>query len=482
MLADSDKFDFIPLPENIHNENSNDIVEIKMTKKEKNFLNHKRKRSPEISLINMTKEELIKEENSEIKFKFQDFSKNALSVIFSYLTFNDLLKLKNVGSRNIYNYIKEIIEIKKNKGCFKLKLMKTIKANIPLSDSDSIPCKKYFFSNLIYSDSIPSNSHIKYMIYHKQSNKYYCLMKNAFNYYFCSCTKEEISKNGNKNYSILFSIKELDYIEKFQFIDENRVAFFSLNELIIYYISNNDFKYNIIYLSHTCDFILFKKNLNLLVIPHSSYQYISFFLLSRSSPKKIKKEKNKLNIQHKINCDCKNGQIIDMCGNSICYFCSCIKHVKIIGCKKMQFIKIIYLDSNIKNVEFNKKYLIIYTTDNCINFFDSKKFEKKYDYKLGKCNIRNILLFEPFYLDNIFFMIKSNNKSCLIYIEKNTSFVIPIDNEINKEEIKQNNYISNSLNKQIKEDNDTMFEINSKMICAEYAKNEFIINDYSLIL
>ena len=118
MLSDNDKFDFLPLPEKNNNENNNDVIEVKITKKEKNYLNHKRKRSPEISLISniMIKEE----ENSEIKFKFQDFSKNAFSVIFSYLTFNDLLKLKNVGSRNIYNYIKEIIEIKKNKGCFKL--------------------------------------------------------------------------------------------------------------------------------------------------------------------------------------------------------------------------------------------------------------------------------------------------------------------------------------------------------------------------
>ena len=485
MLSESDKFDFLPVSEKNNNENRNEVIEVKITKKEKNYLNHKRKRSPEISLIsNIVNKE---EEKKEIKFKFQDFSKNALSVIFSFLTFNDLLKLKNVGCRNIYNYINELIEMKKNKGCFKLKLMKSIKANIPLSDSDSIPCKKYFCSNLIYSDSIPVNSHIKYMIYHKQSNKYYCLMKNAFNYYFCSYTKEEILANKYKNYTILFSIKELDYIEKFQFIDENKVAFFSLTKIALYDISNsNNYKYNIIYLSHTCDYILFKKNLNLLVIPHSSYQYISFFALKNSSPKRIKKEKNKINIQHKINCDCKNGQIIDMCDNLICYFCSCINNVKIIDCKKMGFVKNIKLNSNIKNVEFNKKYLIVYTDDNCLNFFDSKTFEKKYDYKLdklGKCDIKNILLFEPFYYDNIFFIIKNNNKSCLVYIENsNCDSFIPIDNEINIEEIKPNNYISNSLNKQIKEDDDTMFEINTKMICGEYPKNEYIISDYTLVL
>ena len=116
MLDNSDKFDFIPLPENINfNENSNVVIEIKLTKKEKNYLNHKRKRSPEISLIsNIVNKE---EEKKEIKFKFQDFSKNALSVIFSFLTFNDLLKLKNVGCRNIYNYIK-IDEVNQSKYSF----------------------------------------------------------------------------------------------------------------------------------------------------------------------------------------------------------------------------------------------------------------------------------------------------------------------------------------------------------------------------
>ena len=50
MLDNSDKFDFIPLPENINfNENSNVVIEIKLTKKEKNYLNHKRKRAEKCS-------------------------------------------------------------------------------------------------------------------------------------------------------------------------------------------------------------------------------------------------------------------------------------------------------------------------------------------------------------------------------------------------------------------------------------------------
>ena len=480
MLADIDNCCFLSFSENINNENSNDILKKKKTKKEKKYLNHKRKRISKIINL-MTDEKLIEKDNS--KFKLQDFSKNALSVIISYLSFDDVLKLKNVGSRNIYNYIQELIELKRSKGCFKLNLKKSIKAKIPLSDSDSIPCKKYFYSNMVDMDFIPSKPHIKYMIYHKQSNKYYYLFKQVFNYYFCSCDKDEITDKEYENYVILFKIKELDYVQKFQFIDENKVAFFSIYKVIVYDISNDEYKYNIIYLSHTCDFILFKKNLNLLIIPHSYYDYISFFVLNKSSTKGITKEKKKIVIQHENNCESKNGQIIELCGNLIGYFCSCFNYVKILDCKKIEFVKNIKLNSNIKNVEFNKKYLIVYTDDNSINFFDSITFENKYDFKLGNCDIKDILLFEPSYFDNIFLLIKNNNKSCLIYFEKDNFFsFIPIDNEINNKGIKNNDYITNSLSKQINIDNDSMLEINTKIICTEYSKNEYIINNYTLIL
>ena len=174
MLDDIDNCCFLSFSENIKDEKSNNILKIKKAKKEKKYLNHKRKRISKIINL-MPEEKLIEEDRS--KFRLQDFSKNALSVIVSYLSFDDMLKLKNVGSRNIYNYIKELIDIKRSKGYFKLKLKKSIKANIPLSDSDSIPCKKYFYSNMVDMDFVPLKSNIKYMIYHKQSNKYYYYLK-----------------------------------------------------------------------------------------------------------------------------------------------------------------------------------------------------------------------------------------------------------------------------------------------------------------
>ena len=480
MLGGNTHYDFLPLSENINNEIANSILKFSVTKKEKQYLNHKRKRISDNVLTDVKK--LIDEEDS--KFKLQDFSKYVLSVIFSFLSFDELLKLKNVGCRNIHNYIIELFGIKRSKGCFKFKLMKSIKTNVFLSDkSSSNLSKNYLFSNLIDMVTVPSLTHIKYMIYHKQSNKYYFLLKQIFNYYFCSCDKNEVTENGNMNYNILIKIKELEYVHNFQFIDDNKVVFFSLNTILLYDISNDLYKYNIIYLSHTCDFILFKKNLNLLVVPHSSYQFISFFDLNKAKTKKIKKEKCKITIMHEKNCSCENAEIVDICENLICYFCPCFNYVKIIDCKKMKFIEDIKLNSNVKNVELNNKYLIVYTADNSINFFDKLTLDKRYNFKLGNCGIKKILLFEPSYFHNIFLVIKNNNESCLMYIESDKYFsYVLIDNEICIQEMKNNKFITNSFNNQTKDDDDIMLEIKTKLIYTEYPERDYIINDYSLIL
>ena len=96
-----------------------DINMINSSKKNKKLLNQKRKREEDNEFIidNNIQNKLIKEENNnEIKlFKFQDFPKNYLIVIFSYLDFGDLLKIKNIGCRNVRNFINEIIETKKSK-------------------------------------------------------------------------------------------------------------------------------------------------------------------------------------------------------------------------------------------------------------------------------------------------------------------------------------------------------------------------------
>ena len=113
----------------------------------KNYLNVKRKRSPykketgiqstekvqnkNKSNFNFSKKkektntpEIKKEEKHPNTIKFQNFSNNIFSIIFSYLRIDDLLKLKNIGSHNIRKYINESFELMKdsNKGLILNKL------------------------------------------------------------------------------------------------------------------------------------------------------------------------------------------------------------------------------------------------------------------------------------------------------------------------------------------------------------------------
>ena len=149
----------------------------------------------------------------------------------------------------------------------------------------------------------------------------------------------------------------------------------------------------------------------------------------------------------------------------------------------MKFIEDIKLNSNVKNVELNNKYLIVYTADNSINFFDKLTLDKRYNFELGNCGIKKILLFEPSYFHNIFLVIKNNNESCLMYIESDKYFsYVLIDNEICIQEMKNNKFITNSFNNQTKDDDDIMLEIKTKLIYTEYPERDYIINDYSLIL
>ena len=85
------------------------------------FLKIKRKRSPLkdnsfISSKNSKKKKIGNEETDEnIKFKFQNFSKNIFSIILAYLKIDDILKLKDVGSSNIHFVIRELLLNLKNK-------------------------------------------------------------------------------------------------------------------------------------------------------------------------------------------------------------------------------------------------------------------------------------------------------------------------------------------------------------------------------
>ena len=220
-----------PLKESINNINS--LFKGKTSKKNRRLLNNKRKREFK-SVSNIIKRRIIDEENNSNNkavpnsFKFQEFSKNALSLIFAYLDIDDILKLKNIGCRNVRNYINEIFQEKRNNGHFNLKLISSKKPNNNIMDSDSFPCKKYFYKNSLINCDVQKKSWIRYILYHKPSNKIYYLVKSIFNNYFCSCDTNKIITEKNWEEDIIFKINYLAYFKNFQFIDENKVEFFSL--------------------------------------------------------------------------------------------------------------------------------------------------------------------------------------------------------------------------------------------------------------
>ena len=474
----------LSFPENFLDKYENTFSIISSPRNGKKYLNHKRKRSGVDKLDNtqnkLTKEDNINNSNNN-SFKFQDFPKSLLSIIFTYLSFDDLLKLKSLGCRNTYNYLNEIIEIKKSEGCYNFNPINSMKLPNFNFDNDSVSSKKYFYSNVINKNNVPKELKIKYIIYHESSNKNYYLIKTPLFYYFCSCDTDKIITKDNWADDILFKIREIDYFEKFQFINNSKVVIFSIKKILLYDLSNEEYKYNIISLSFSCDFVLFKMNLNLLIVPDLSCQFISFYSINKYLPKRVKKEKNKMEITHVDKKLCNNGHVIDLYDNLICIFCSCSKYVIIFDCKKKKAIKNIKFNYNIKNIEFNNKYLIVYTSDNSINFFDNLNFLPIFNLNLEKIGIKYISMIEPSLFDNIFLAIRTNKKICVIYMENNSFFsFVTLDNELNINENQKIQFIGNKLIKGKNEDNEDIYRLKVKIISSKDCDsiNEYFINDY----
>jgi len=461
-----------------------DINMINSSKKNKKLLNQKRKREEEDNefiIDNDIQNKLIKDENNnEIKsFKFQDFPKNYLIVIFSYLDFGDLLKIKNIGCRNVRNYINEIIETKKSKGYFNLRLTSSMKTNSFIFDKDSAPSKQYFYLNILNNYGVQNKLRIIYLIYNKSSNKNYYLIKTCFSYYFCACDISKKIASSNWKEDILFKIKELRHFDKFQFIDDSKVIFFSLNVLLLYDLNNNDYKYHLFHLGYNSDFVIFKKNINILIVPHIAFNCISFYSINKSLPKNVIKEKYKKEIIH-CNKTCENGQVIDLLNNLVCYFCSCSHIVKIFDVKKKEIIDNIKLENSIENIDLNERYLIVYTANNSLNFFDKNNFVLKFAFNLDKNGIKYMSLIKPFY-DNIFLIVKKNNKMCLMYLENNSYFsFVPLDNQLSVNVIENKKFIVNSLFKGKIVDEEILFKLNTKIIYKSdfNSVNEYFISDF----
>jgi len=384
------------------------------TKKNRNYLRLKRKRSP-INLKNNSFERTKKKEKSNnnnnfIKEKkaektedvistinFQDLSKNVLSIITSYLRIDDLLKLKNIGSHKIRLYIIELFELMKNNHNYFI--LKKVQSNkiVFFNKYDSLLSKHYFIKNSYINElNFKNKLEIKYILYREENNKIYYLIRCLFYTFFC-CSEID-DKDIDCLEDSLFKLPENDYYDKFQFIEDfntNEVSIFSINKILLYdiYTKNKDY---IIYLSYSCDFIFYKKELKLLIAPNSSGNKIEFYKIS--SLKNIKFPLGNLDInsnedEYKDGCDILN--LNDYTNdkdfvNLICAYNFRSKKIIIFDCKKMKNIKVLYTNSNIIKININKLYLIVYSENKSLNFYSLSLKQNNEFLFLNTFNLNNI--------------------------------------------------------------------------------------------
>ena len=214
-------------------------------------------------------------------------------------------------------------------------------------------------------------------------------------------------------------------------------------------------------------------------MPHIAFDCISFYSINKSLPKNVIKEKYKKEIIH-CNKTCENGQVIDLFNNLVCYFCSCSYIVKIFDVKKKEIIDNINIENSIENIDLNERYLIVYTANNSLNFFDKNNFVLKFAFNLDKNGIKYMSLIKPFY-DNIFLIVKKNNKMCLMYLENNSYFsFVPLDNQLSVNIIENKKFIVNSLFKGKIVDDEILFKLNTKIIYKSdfNSVNEYFISDF----
>ena len=447
------------------------------TKKNRNYLRLKRKRSPinnDIISFERTKKKekcnkLIKEKKAEDfnTIKFQDLSKNVLSIITSYLRIDDLLKLKNIGSHKIRLYIIELFELMKNNNNFFI--LKEVKSNkiLFLNKYDSLLNKNYFIKNAYLNElNFKKKYEIKYILYQAKNNKIYYLIRCLLYTFFCY--SEIDGKDIDLLKSSMIKLPENDYYEKFQFVEEfnsNEVSIFSLNKILLYniYTKNKDY---VIYLSYSCDFVFYKKELKLLIAPYSSGNKIEFYKIN--SIKNIKFPLGKLDINSNedeggIIVENKNGCDILNLGdynngkefvNLICVYNFRSKKIIIFDCKKMKSIKVIYTNSNIIKVNINELYLIVYSENKSLNYYSlSLKQNDEFSF-LNTFNLNNIcsnldniihlsLINSSNLINNTYILLmnfpeKKRTKPFILYLEKLNdkndfyySFV-PLENNINE--------------------------------------------------
>lgn len=505
----------------------------------KKYLSLKRKRSPNNSkddiksienlrnLITISPPPKILKERKIETIKFQNFSKNVLSIITSYLRIDDLLKLKNIGSRNIRLFINELFDMmKNNNNYFALKEIKS-KKNTYIHDYDSLLCKQYTLKNIYKKNLNCKNSYtIKYALYHSLTKKNYYITHYLFYYYFCSSEIDNKNGDGNEDedallngkFDIIFKLPSGDYYEQFQFLDEYKegeVAIFSLQKILLFNIFTNK-KDHSIYLTTSCDHIFFIKELKLLLAP-LAHGEIEFFKIY-TSKKSIKNAINKLCLGEKYyekNCldilifkDYINNNIYN---NLICIYYSGGTKIIIYDCKLMKKIKEIRSKSRITKINLNSQFLITIIDDKFINYYSINNNEYSYikSFNLNDiCNVNNIeyiSLINSIYINNVFILLihvpnKKIIKPVLLYLENRNdtndfyysflTFKNEINNTSNDEQLisvkvsieRDNNKNLDQLNMLVCHLTNNSLNLNSDKIfktIGKSHKNIFHIKEYS---
>lgn len=420
----------------------------------KSYLNMKRKRSPKLlkegiksleklkNKIKKDSEPTIKQnEKAEVKkkaetLKFQTFSKNIYTVIFAYLRIDDLLKLKNIGSHNIRLYINELLDLKKSDNNLNLNEIES-KSTLYMNYYDSLNCQKYFLINGGSKIKINKNLKIKYALYHKATNKNYVLIHYKLKYFFCDTENESNIFTLGKD--VQFTLPDKDYYEKFQFLEEfnkSEVAIFSLYKILLYNLSTK-VKDHCICLRRSCDYILYKKELKLLIVPHLPDE-IEFFKIY-SGKTYIKDSKHIFNAEESCFENSENPIVLnfndyiknDNFDSLICIYNRGGKKIFIFDCKLLKLVHTIISNSKINRVNIHNKYLISITGKN-INYYsiNNNQYSFLNSFNLNdiskNANIKYISLLDSKFFYNMFLIITHNPnkniyKSILFFLENNSN-------------------------------------------------------------
>ena len=406
----------------------------------KNYLKNKRKRP-----YNELKEGIqsakkinkgIKIDNEEDKqksIKFQNFSKNVFSLIFAYLKADDLLKLKDIGSHSIRLYINELLCLMKDNNNLTLSEIDS-RTSIYWNCSDSIDCKKYYLMNNGQKIKINNSIKVKYGLYNNRTNRNYYLIHYKLKYFFCDSINNDTFVNLGKD--ILFVLPDNNFYEKFQFIEgfnNLEVAIFSLYNILLYNLLTG-LKDHFISIRHPCDFVLYKKELKLLIVPHFPDE-IEFFKIycGKSNIKESKhifktEEDAFQNKEVPIILNFNDYINNDNYDSYICIYNRKSKKIFIFDCKQFKLVETIVTDYYIDRVNITNKYLIS-ITNTTINYYsiDNKfSFLNCFDLKdINKTsNIKYISSLDSKYFENMFLIIVQNQskkiyKPILLFLENN---------------------------------------------------------------